>query len=131
MDHFSASTYKYSAGTVAVGTNTIFFAKAPADAAGGAVTITEAYAVSDTALGAGSAWNLELVTASSGAVSAINGTIGLVDAGSAWSAGTARTITISDGFVDGGEYIGAKFIGTALSVGGGNVTVFINGVMGR
>lgn len=131
MDHFSASNYLYSSGTVAVGTTTYLFAKAPADANGGGVTITEAFAISDAALGAGSAWNLTLVTASSGAVSAINGTIGTIASGSAWGAGTARTFTISDGWVDGGEYIGAKFMGTAESVGGGNVTVVVNGVMGR
>lgn len=131
MDHFSATYTLYSAGTVPVGTTTYLFAKAPADAYGGGVTITEAYAVSDAAIGAGSAWNFSLVTASSGAVSAVNGTIGTLASGSAWTAGTVRSITVSDGWVDGGEYIGAKFMGTAAGVGGGNVTVYVNGVMGR
>jgi len=131
MDHFSATYTLYSAGTVPVGTTTYLFAKAPADANGGGITITEAYAVSDAAIGAGSAWNLTLVTASSGAVSAVNGTIGTIASGSAFGAGTVRAVTVSDGWVDGGEYIGATFMGTAAGIGGGNVTVYVNGVMGR
>jgi hypothetical protein len=129
MDHIN-STYKY-VGTIAVGTAIHPFYKAPADAKGGGITITEAFAVSTTALAAGSAWNFELVTMSSGAQAALNGTVGTLAAGSAWTAGTVRSITISDGWVDGGEYVGARLIGTAVNGDSHGLTVFFNAVMGR
>ncbi len=127
MNHFSSS-FVLGPGTIAVGTTVYPFCKAPADAKGGGFTITEAFAVSSAALAAGSAYDFELVTISNNAV---NGTIGTLAAGSAWNAGTVRSITISDGWVDGGEYVAARFIGTAVNATSTIVTVGINAVMGR
>jgi hypothetical protein len=129
MDHFTANVV--CVGTIAAGTTIYPFAKAPSDGNGGGLTITEAYAVSSGALAAGSAWNLELVTLSGGSASALNGTIGTLAAGSAWTAGTVRSITVATPWVDGGYYIGARFIGTAANATNSSTLVVINAVMGR
>lgn len=128
MDHIS-NLVKLDAGTIALGTATYVIGKAPADAYGGGCTITELIAVSTGALTAGSAYNVTFITQTSANVT--SGTIGATAAGSAWSAGTARTITVSDGWVDGGEYIAAVVVGTAVNATSTSLSLGYNGVMGR
>jgi len=128
MDHLSNSI-KLTAGTIAVGTTTYVIGKAPSDANGGGIRITELLAVSTAALAAGSAYNVTFVTQTSANVT--SGTIGAATAGELWAAGTAKSITVSDGWVDGGEYIAAVVAGTAVNATSTNVTLGYNAVMGR
>lgn len=128
MDHLTNSILT-AAGTIAVGTSTYVLGKAPSDANGGGVRITELLAVSTGALAAGSAWNVTFVTQTSANV--VNGTIGATTAGELWAAGTAKSITVSDGWVDGGEYIAAVVAGTAVNATSHNLSLGFNAVMGR
>jgi hypothetical protein len=128
MDHLSNIALT-TTGTIALGTATYILGKAPADVNGGGLTVTELVAASTAALTAGSAYNVTFVTLSSAGV--LNGTIGAPAAGSAWTAGTARTITVSDAWVDGGEYIAARVEGTAVNATSTTLSLGFNGVMGR
>jgi hypothetical protein len=130
MDHFPFN-FVLGAGTLAVGTTNYAILKAPADANGGGLTITELYAVSSGALAAGSAWGVEVVTSANGTISTLNGTVGTIPGTGAWTANVVRTITVADGWVDGGEYVGVRFIGTAENATSHTITVFGNAVMGR
>ena len=130
MDHFPFR-FTLSAGTLAVGTTLYPIMKAPADAEGGGFTIKELRAVSTATLAAGSAWGVEVVTSASGTVSTLNGTVGTIPGTGAWTANVVRTITVADGWVDGGEYVGVRFIGTAENATSHTITVFGNAVMGR
>ena len=131
MDHLSNS-FAF-AGTVYVGTVRMCIGKAPSDANGGGVTITETWIASDVALAAGSAPGFALVTLAAGTSQTPTGTICSVAGSGAWTAGTTRSTfeTVSDGWVDGGEYIGLEYIGTAVNATVFNVTGGYNGVMGR
>jgi hypothetical protein len=128
MDNFS-NTVLTSPGTIAVGTTTYVLGKAPADANGGGFMVTELLAVSTGALAAGSAYNVTFITQTSAGVT--SGTIGSTGAGSAWSAGTAVTATVSDGWVDGGEYIAAVIAGTAANATSTALSLGYNAIMGR
>jgi hypothetical protein len=130
-NHFPFN-FVLGAGTLAVGTTNYAMTKAPADALGGGFTITELRAVSSATLAAGSAWGLEIVTmASTGTISTLNGTVGTIPGTGAWTANVVRTIAVADGWVDGGEYVGARFIGTAENATSHTISVFGNAVMGR
>ena len=131
MDHFT-SPLAFS-GTVYVGTVRLPFAKAPADANGGGFTVTEAWIASDVAIAAGSAPGFALVTLASGTSQTPTGTICSVSGTGAWTAGTIRSdfSTISDAWVDGGEYVALEYIGTAVNAGAMNITGGFNAVMGR
>ena len=128
MDHLNFSLV-LPAGTVAVGTTTYIMGKAPADAYGGGLTILEGYTEASAVLAAGSALNVTFVTLDS--TSTVSGTIGATGAGSAWTAGTARALTVSDGRVDGGEYIAAVVVGTAVNATSHVLALGLNAVMGR
>jgi hypothetical protein len=130
MNHFPFN-FVLGAGTLAVGTTNYAICKAPADAEGGGFTIKELRAVSSATLAAGSAWGLEIVTMSTGTISTLSGTVGTIPGTGAWTANVARTITVADGWVDGGEYVGARFIGTAENATAHTITVLGNAVMGR
>ncbi|MFA5208293.1 MAG: hypothetical protein WC428_06650 [Candidatus Paceibacterota bacterium] len=131
MDHLTNS-FAF-AGTVYVGTVRLPFAKAPADANGGGFTVTETWIVSDVALAAGSAPGFALVTLASGTSQTPTGTICSIAGSGAWTAGTTRTgfATVSDGWVDGGEYVALEYIGTAVNATAFNVTGGFNAVMGK
>jgi hypothetical protein len=131
MDHFT-SPLAFS-GTVYVGTVRLPFAKAPSDANGGGFTVTEAWIASDVAIAAGSAPGFALVTLASGTSQTPTGTICSVSGTGAWTAGTIRSdfSTISDAWVDGGEYVALEYIGTAVNAGAMNITGGFNAVMGR
>jgi hypothetical protein len=131
MDHITNSFH--FAGTVYEGTVRLPFAKAPADANGGGFTVTETFIVSDVAIAAGSAPGFALVTLASGTSQTPTGTICSISGTGAWTAGTARTgfATVSDGWVDGGEYVALEYIGTAVNAGAMNITGGFNAVMGR
>lgn len=129
-DHFPFN-FVLGAGTVAVGTTNYVAMKAPSDAEGGGLTITELRAVSSATLAAGSAWGVEVVTMGNGTISTLNGTVGTIPGTGAWTANVVRTITVADGWVDGGEYVGVRFIGTAENATAHTITVFGNAVMGR
>jgi len=130
MDHIPFN-FVLGAGTLAVGTTNYAILKAPADAQGGGLTVTELRAISSATLAAGSAWGLEIVTMSTGTISTLSGTVGTIPGTGAWTANVARTITVADGWVDGGEYVGARFIGTAENATAHTITVLGNAVMGR
>lgn len=131
MDHI-ISPFAF-AGTVYVGTVRLPFAKAPADARGGGYTVTETWIASDVAIAAGSAPGFALVTLASGTSQTPTGTICSISGTGAWTAGTVRSgfSTVSDGWVDGGEYVALEFIGTAVNATAFNVTGGFNAVMGR
>ncbi len=131
MDHFGCP-FNF-AGTVYVGTVRMPFAKAPADSLGGGYTVTEAWIASDVALAAGSAPGFALVTVASGTSQTPTGTICSISGTGAWTAGTARSgfATISDAWVDGGEYVALEYIGTAVNATAFNVIGGFNAVMGR
>ena len=128
MDHLSNIALT-TTGTIALGTATYVLGKAPADVNGGGLTVTELVAVSTGALAAGSAYNVTFITQSSANV--VTGTIGATTAGELWAAGTAKTITVSDAWVDGGEYIAARVAGTAVNATSTTLSLGFNGVMGR
>jgi len=128
MDHLTNNVLT-TTGTVAVGTATYVLGKAPSDANGGGMTVTELVAVSTGALAAGSAYNVTFITQSSANVT--TGTIGATTAGQLWAVGTAKTITVSDAWVDGGEYIAAVVAGTAANATSTTLTLGFNAVMGR
>ena len=130
MDHFPFN-FVLGAGTLAVGTTVYPIMKAPADAVGGGLTVTELRAVSSATLAAGSAWGLEVVTGATGTATTLNGTVGTIPGTGAWTANVIRTVTVADGWVDGGEYLSVRFIGTAENATAHTITVFGNAVMGR
>ena len=108
--------YSFSAGTTAVGTSVVLIAKAPTDALGGGITVLDAFVMSPDTIATGSAPTVRILRYSSGAV--VEGTIGSQTAGTGgWTAGTPKTFTISDPFVDAGEYIAIEFAGTAANAG--------------
>jgi hypothetical protein len=131
MDHISNS-FAF-AGTVYVGTVRMCIGKAPADAYGGGLTITETWIASSVAIAAGSAPGFALVTLASGTSQTPTGTICSIAGSGAWTAGTTRTgfATVSDGWVDGGEYIALEYIGTAANANHMNIAGGYNAVMGR
>lgn len=131
MDHLTSPFH--FAGTVYIGTVCMPFCKAPSDSLGGGMTITETWIASDVALAAGSAPGFALVTVASGTSQTPTGTICSIAGSGAWTAGTARSgfATVSDGWVDGGEYVALEYIGTAVNATAFNVIGGFNAVMGR
>jgi len=80
------------------------------------IEILEAWVVSDTALSAGTANGRECTLLDGGAdasgTSAISNTVGGTDAGgtfAAWTASTPKAFTISEGTLDGGDYVNFKY----------------------
>lgn len=118
-----------SNGTMAVGTSNLYAFKAPSDALGGGITIQEVYFCSMDAIAAASAPVYEVVTLNSSA--AVNGTVTSVLASAAWTAGTPRLGTISDGWVDGGEYVAVVWKQTAANASTPIVSCSIGYKMGR
>lgn len=90
-------------------TVTYFAMKAPSAANGGGFTILEAYAVDDTATGAGTSWGISLHKYSALGTPAVNGTIAAEIGGtvSPWVKGVPKTFTIAAAyaFVDAGEWV--------------------------
>lgn len=127
-DVINVSVALIAGGTLAVGTVNKFAFKAPTDANGGGITVIDAGVCSAGAIGAGTAPLYTLVTL--GTNSAINGTIGTWTEG-AFTAGTVKGATISDGFVDGGYMLAFKEAGTVLNPDQLYVTGFVQYKMGR
>lgn len=117
-----------SGGTLALGTINKFAFKVPTDANGGGITVLDAGVCSANAIAAGSAPLYTLV--SLGTNSAINGTIGTWTEG-AFSAGTVKNATISDGWVDGAYMLAFKEQGTVVNASQLFVNGFIQYKMGR
>lgn len=129
-------------GAVAAGTVTSFtLMRAPSAAVGGGITVVAWGAASPTTIAVGSCPNFELVTApTTGTNSTLNGTIASTKLGTVatngFTAYVAQNATISDGFVDAGEYICMK-IGAAAAHAGtvatGNLTIngWLQYVMGK
>lgn len=85
----------------------LFVLKAPVDSKGGGITITEAYAVNNaTFAGAGTTFTLQLLTYSNAGTPAVNGTVSnILGSASPWTADVPQQFTVSDGWVDGGEWV--------------------------
>lgn len=82
---------------------------APSDAHGGGVTILAAYGVNGAATGAGTGFSLQLENWDTGgtAIKSSGGTIAAAIGGTAdvWAADTPKSFTISNAFVDAGEWV--------------------------
>ena len=82
---------------------------APSDAHGGGITILAAYGVNAAATGAGTGFSLQLENWGTGgtAIKSSGGTIAASLGGTAdpWAASTPKTFTISNSFVDAGEWV--------------------------
>ena len=138
-DAFDVKTIPFSVtfmgGTVPVGTSVVHLFQAPTDDQGGGITVLSAFASSPDTIATGSAPTFRLLRYSSGAV--VEGTIGSQTLGTGgWTAGTPKTWTISDAFVDESEYIALECGGTAANAGtaytnGVHITGAINYIMGR
>lgn len=84
--------------------------RAPADGLGGGITILEAYAVNAAATGAGTGFSLQLEnwgTAGTAIKSGAAGTVAAAIGGTAdpWAADTPKDFSLSNAFVDAGEYL--------------------------
>lgn len=82
---------------------------APSDTLGGGITIVGAYAVNAAATTSGTAFSLQLENwgTAGTAIKATAGTVAAAIGGTAdvFAAGTPKAFTISNAFVDAGEYI--------------------------
>lgn len=82
---------------------------APSDAHGGGITILAAYGVNAAATGAGTGFALQLENWGTGgtAIKASGGTLAAAIGGTAdpWAASTPKSFTISNSFVDAGEWV--------------------------
>jgi hypothetical protein len=121
----------FPAGTVAVGTTYSWVAKAPADAKGGGYTILEGGVITNATNAAGSAPQFRVLKYA--AAGTVTGTIVAtqVPGTAALTADTPSTFTISNGWVDGGEYIVVERGGTAVSATSAKQEIYLNAVMGR
>lgn len=93
--------------------------QAPTDAQGGGVTI-----LSGAVSGAGT-MIVSLYTGSNAGTPAINGTIGSM--GGTLSAGVPAALTVSDGWVDGGEWVMAVLSANAVD----GMIMHVNYTMGK
>lgn len=117
-------------GTSAAGTANYIAFWAPTDALGGGVTITKVAYSSPLAVNVASAAQPELVTL--GTNSAINGTIAPALGSVAWTAGTIRSGTITNAFVDAGYGVAVKWAQPTSANNDENVYIAnIQYVMGR
>lgn len=94
----------------------LFLFRAPTDANGGGITITEAYACDSAADGGagGTSFTVALHKYSTAGTPALNGTIaagvgGTAAAADYWAADVPKTFTISAGFIDAGEWVVAQY----------------------
>lgn len=110
----------FAGGTLAVGTTNIIIAKVAPDAQGGGMTVFAAGLCSRDVIAVGSAPYISLVTM--GTNSAVTGTIGTV-AVAAFTAGTARAMTVTQTFCDADTYIGWQVAGTAANA----AQLYVNG----
>jgi len=109
----------------------IHLLKAPSDANGGGITIVGAYATNQAATGAGTTFTYQLLTYAASGTS-VSGTITDILGGTAaaWAAETPKAFTITDAFVDAGEWIVLDY----QEVTGGNPTnsvITLQYVMGK
>ena len=83
--------------------------RAPADGSGGGITIIGAWAVNAAATGAGTGFGIALHNYGTGgtAIKSTGGTIAAEVGGTAdpWAADTPKAFTISNAFVDAGEWV--------------------------
>lgn len=110
----------------------LFIGKAPTDANGGGITILDAYAVNSAALaGAGTTFTFQLLTYSNAGTPAVSGTISnVIGSATQWGADVPQQFTISDAWVDGGEWIVCDY----QELNAGNPTlahVVVHYTMGR
>jgi hypothetical protein len=113
----------FMGGTIPVGTVVPLLFQAPTDDQGGGITVISAFAMSPDTIATGSAPTFRLLRYSSAA--AVEGTIGSQTLGTGgWTAGSVKSWTISDAFVDESEFIALECGGTAANAG----TAYTNGV---
>ena len=100
---------------ITLGTTVVFPLRAPTAVNGGGLSILSAFACSNLAMAAGSSPLVRLLRYSSSGTPAVEGTIAAAVGGSgaAWAANVPQTFTISDAFVDAGEYVAVELAGTA------------------
>jgi hypothetical protein len=120
--NFSFQTEALAIGTV---TKTLF--KAPTDSLGGGITIVAAGASCDDTIATGSSVVFNLLRYSTAYV--VEGTVGAGLGSTGWTAGTPKAWTISDAFVDAGEYIVLEVGGTVANLGTAytNTQIALNG----
>jgi hypothetical protein len=123
-------TTLYAGGSIAVGTAYLPAFKCPSDALGGGLTVVEAGIASREVIAIGSSPTFELVKLNSASLP--NGTIGTVAAG-AFTAGTVKALTIDtdSAFVDAGEHVAWKVMGTAVNAAQVYLTGYVNFVPGK
>lgn len=110
----------------------LFMFQAPTDAIGGGITIVGAKAVTNATLaGAGTTFTYQLLTYSNAGTPAVSGTITtVIGSATQWTAAVPQAFTISDGFVDAGEYVVIDY----QELASGNPTlssVMVQYVMGK
>lgn len=120
----------FEAGTVAVGTSLRWVGKAPSNATGGCITIMGGNVVTTVTNAAGSAPQFRVLKYS--AAGAVSGTIVAtqVPGTGALTANSPGTMTITNGFVDAGEYVVVERGGTAVSATSAAQDVILTYVMG-
>lgn len=130
MDTFILSSV-FPAGTVAVGTTYSWIGKAPADARGGGFTVLEGGVITSTTNSAGSAPQFRVLKYT--AAGAVSGTVAStqIPGTGALTANTPSTFTITNGWVDGGEYLVVERGGTAASATEAKQELYFVCVMGR
>ncbi len=134
---FDVKTISFSFQTeaLAVGTITKTLFKAPTAALGGGVTVIAAGASADDTIATGSSVVFNLLRYSTAYV--VEGTLGAGLGTTGWTAGTPKAWTISDGFIDAGEYLVLEVGGTVANPGTAytNTQINLNGwveyVMGK
>jgi len=126
--HFpiTGGTHTGGLGTIPVVGSALLF-KAPADANGGGLTITEVYLTSVGAgLGTFQLFNIPSATPGTGGTK--NGTITSAFGTSTIAAGTAYAFTVSNGWVNGGDWVMLARTGSIVHPG---ADLYVSYVMGR
>lgn len=129
MNSFNVCIPINAGGTLPVGTSYIYGFTVPDAGNGGGITITDVKYSSNAAIAAASAPNFTLV--SLGTNSAVNGTIASATGSAAFTAGTARSGTITNGFVDAGYGVAVMWVQTAANANMPVITASVQYVMGR
>jgi hypothetical protein len=93
------------------GAGTALLFRAPSDASGGGITILGADL---TAVTAGTT-TAQLVTLTSAGTPVISGTVNTTAAGGTLVAGVPAQFTITDGWIDGAEWLGVVLVGAPVA----------------
>lgn len=129
---FNVNVPLISGGTGAVGTTNLIALSLPGTAYGGGVTVKKLVYMSNAAIAAASAPQFQLVSLDSSCNTIA--TIGTATASAAWTAGTARAITLTaaNAYVSGTvSYLAVQWLQTAANASQLYVAANLQYVMGR